>query len=304
MSVASRRSAVSAYSDSEASALIRLRYWMHHLNEMLKSGAFKIPIHLGFGYEAAAIGMDQIMRADDVLCLSHRNAAYNLARSKSLDEVLSHYRLQPRPDGVGQMASMNLAVDGTGIAYSSSILGNNLAVAAGIAMNRKLVRRLGVVFVTTGDGAMEEGTFWETLIFARTHRLGVVIVLENNDCSMSSSIAQRRFPVDLSLVCAGLGIVYHRAAGAVLVDVKEALEAARTDAVGGQVALVELDITTFNQHAGPTPGWPGDPMQLAFANGLLVSHDVGDPLFLLQEALGETEFNRLADQTIEKNPLG
>jgi TPP-dependent pyruvate/acetoin dehydrogenase alpha subunit len=289
---------MSLYTTSESTALVRLRHWMHQLNEMLKTGTFVIPVHLGFGYEAAAVGMDVTMQADDVLCLSHRNAAYNLARAKSLDVVLSHFRLDPRADGLAQLGSMNLAVDESGIAYSSSILGNNLAVASGIAMNRRLQGRPGVVFVATGDGAMEEGIFWESLIFARSHHLGLVVVVENNDCSMSSSIAQRRSPIDLSLVCAGLGVTYRRAPGAVLTEVKTALAAARDEASTGQPAVVEFDITAFNQHAGPTPGWPGDPMHIALEAGLLVGDDDSDPLVPLRTFLGVAEFDRLVAEVI------
>jgi TPP-dependent pyruvate/acetoin dehydrogenase alpha subunit len=300
----SERDATITYSRTEAVALIRLRYWMHLLNEMLKQGQFLIPIHLGFGHEAVAVGMDFTMEPPDVLCLSHRNAAYNLARSKSFAQVLSHYRLEEQPGRLAQMASMNLAVDGTGIAYSSSILGNNMAVACGIAMNRKLLQRPGVVFVATGDGAIEEGTFWESLVFARSHGLGIAVVLENNDCSMSSSIAQRRYPVDLSLVCAGLGVTYRRADGAALGDVRRMLRAAREDAGAGNVTLVEFDLKTFNQHAGPTPGWPGDPMRIALDDGLTLGDSPRDPLNLLRQSLGEEEFRRLADETTRMDRVG
>ena len=284
--------------------MMRLRHSMHQLNEMLKSDRFNIPIHLGFGYEAAAVAMDLTMEPADVLCLTHRNAAYNLARSKSLPKVLWHYRLEARPDGMAQLGSMNLAVENTGIAYSSSILGNDLAVAAGIALNRKLTGRDGIAFVTTGDGAMEEGVFWETMIFARTHRLGVVIVVENNDCSMSSSIAERRSAIDLSLVCAGLGVAYRRCGGGVLCDIKSALSAARAEAALGRPAVVELDITTFNQHAGPTPGWPTDPMRISIEDGLLMTGEGEDPLRLVHDALGAEAFARLADLVIRENRVG
>ena len=295
---------MSSFSESEAIAMIRLRHSMHQLNEMLKAGEFKIPIHLGFGYEAAAVAMDRTMQPEDVLCLTHRNAAYNLARSKSLRAVLSHYRLEKRADGLAQVGSMNLAVEGTGIAYSSSILGNDLGVAAGIAMHRSLVHRPGIVFVASGDGAIEEGIFWESVIFARTHRLGLVVVVENNDCSMSSSISERRCPIDLSLVSAGVGLSYRRASGVSLSNVKAVLAAAREDAAGGQPALVELKITTFNQHAGPTPGWPGDPMHVAFEDGLLLGGHPDDPLGLLQQVLGAAEFDRLSEQVIRENHVG
>jgi TPP-dependent pyruvate/acetoin dehydrogenase alpha subunit len=274
-------------------AVMRLRHWHHQLNEMLKQKQFQIPIHLAFGHEAAAVAMDQTMAPEDRLCLSHRNAAYNLARAKSLDLVLEHYRLAKQSSG-GLMGSMNLVVQGTSIAYSSSILGNNLAVATGIAMHRALVEQQGVVFVCTGDGAMEEGVFWETLLFSRTHNLGLVIVVENNDFSMSSTIAQRRSTVDLSKICAGTGYHYCRASGAILHDTQVALGGARASAVAGTPALVELDISTFCQHAGPTPGWPDDPLRIAIEDGFLVEDSPDDPVFHIKQALGDLEFQRLS----------
>ncbi len=120
---------------------------------------------------------------------------------------------------------------------------------------------------------------------------------------MSSSIEERRCPIDLSLVCAGLGLPYRRASGVSLCDVKGALSAAREAASNGQPAVVELDITAFNQHAGPTPGWPSDPMRIALEDGLLLGGDT-DPLRLLHQALGSTEFDRLSEQVMQENRVG
>src|SRR5437016_5397666 len=52
-------------SEADAIAVLRLRHWHHLLNEMLKLRQFKIPIHLAFGHEAAAVAMDRSMERDD-----------------------------------------------------------------------------------------------------------------------------------------------------------------------------------------------------------------------------------------------
>ncbi len=285
--------------DSSALAVLRLRYWQHLLNEMLKQRQFNIPIHLAFGHEGAAVAMDRTMTPDDSLCLSHRNAAYNLARVKSLETVLQHYRLTPRSTSGALMGSMNLVVDGTSIAYASSILGNNLPVAAGIAMNRAFSKKAGVVFVITGDGAMEEGGFWETLIFSRSHELPLVVVVENNDYSMSSTIAQRRSDVDLAKVCAGVGFEYFSASGAPGDEVEGAFCAARKSAVRGAPACVELRVSTFCQHAGPTPGWPDDPLRISLDDGLLVEDSPDDPVYHVRDTLGVDEFMRVSAEIMK-----
>jgi len=285
--------------DKDNLEVLRLRYWQHLINELLKNKQFRIPIHLAVGHEAAAVAMDREMESDDNLCLSHRNVAYNLARSKSLEVVLQHYRLCLPSQTDALMGSMNLVTADTGIAYTSSILGNNLAVAAGIAMHKSLIQSPGVVFVVTGDGALEEGVFWETLIFSRSHKLPLVIVIENNDFSMSSTIAQRRSAIDLSNVCTGVGYRYIHADGALNQSTREALKKARINAAQGMPTCVELSLTTFCQHAGPTPGWPEDPLRLSLENGLLVEATQRDPLHNIKMKIGETEFFRLSEMLIK-----
>lgn len=291
-------------SESEMVDVIRLRYWHHIFNELLKRKKFKIPIHLGFGHEAAAVALDRCVGKNDAICLTHRNVAYNLARSKSLDVVLRHYQLESFPGQAELMGSMNLAVGATNIAYTSSILCNNLPVAAGIAMNRRCSSKDGVIFVVTGDGAIEEGAFWETLVFARSHHLKLVIVVENNDYSMSSTIVQRRCELDLSQVCAGVGIGYGFAKGAEVGSARATIETARNDAMNGNPALVELQISTFNQHAGPTPGWPDDPLRISLEDGLLLKNELDDPLYHVRQAMGEAVYQGWADKIIKEDQSG
>lgn len=104
------------------------------INEKIKIGNFNIPIHLALGHEAIAVAVDSIMEEDDQLVLSHRNIHYHLARTKLLKPELDEYLLKKDGVAAGQLGSMNLANEEKNIVYTSSILGNNLAVAAGIAL--------------------------------------------------------------------------------------------------------------------------------------------------------------------------
>lgn len=285
--------------DDYALDILRLRYWQHVLNEKLKANEFKIPIHLAFGHESAAVAMDRTMEVDDKLCLTHRNVAYNLAREKTISTILDHYHLLLPSEKGAHMGSMNLAAKATGIAYTSSILGNNLAVAVGVAMHRQLVSKPGVVFVMTGDGAIEEGVFWETIVFSRSHNLSIVIVVENNNCSISSTISQRRSSINLDHICAGAGIQYIKAEGAIYHETKNAFSFARISATSGVPVCVELNLSTFCQHAGPTPGWSGDPLRISIQDGLLIEDTPKDPLFHIRNEFGEAEFQLLLQQVVK-----
>src|SRR3989338_9313995 len=120
-----------------AREIIRLRLSQMIVNEKCKSGEFKIPVHLALGHEALAIAVSSIMQGKDKLLLSHRNIAYNLARAPLLP-IMNEYFLKPAGLAKGRFGSMNLINPRRGVAYTSSILGNQFAIAVGISMAEKL----------------------------------------------------------------------------------------------------------------------------------------------------------------------
>jgi len=277
--------------------MLLLRYRQHVLNEFLKKRRFKIPIHLAFGHEAIAVALSSVSELEDSLCVTHRNVAFNLARQKAFKPILDLYDLIGSEE-MASMGSMNLALKENGVDYASSILGNNLAVAAGVAMNRKLSSRPGITFAVTGDGAIEEGVFWEVLLHARSQNLPLVILVEDNDYSLASTTSQRRCAIDLQLVCKGVGVEFHKVNGASYVDMEQALHLAREEAASGRPVCVSARVKTFCQHAGPTPGWPTDPLNIDITNGMILEEDFQDPLFDMQLLIGKAIFQEIEDQVV------
>ncbi len=77
-----------------------------------------------------------------------------------------------------------------GVEVSSGSLGHGLPVAAGMALGLKRLGRTDRrVFCIVGDGELNEGTVWETLMFAGHHRLGnlAVIVDANGQQAMGDT---------------------------------------------------------------------------------------------------------------------
>src|SRR3989344_6120066 len=180
-----------------AKEVLRLRFSQMMVNEKYKAGLFKIPIHLAIGHEAIAVAVSSIMEKNDKLVCSHRNIHYNLARAGALKPILDEYLLKKEGLAGAKLGSMNLANASKNIVYTSSILGNNLPVAAGLALAEK-VKGGGVVMVETGDGAIEEGSFYESMLFMKSHALPVLVIVENNGWSLATEISERRAEVNLS----------------------------------------------------------------------------------------------------------
>lgn len=279
--------------------VLRVRYWQHLVNESLKQKAFKIPIHLAFGHEAIAVAVSNMMKPADQLVLSHRNIAYNLARAGSLKQIYDEYKLVESGVAKGKLGSMNLVDPQHGVVYSSSVLGNNLSVACGLALGQQVLERRGLVILLTGDGGMEEGQFYESLVFARSHDLRMLFVVENNNQSMSSTIGERRGPIFLENLCAAVNIRFRQLCGNDFFQYLSVLEEFRALAVDRSTCMcVEVHLAALNQHAGPTPGWPTDPKNITIDNGLIIRHSPDDPLYVLQQKIGPHVFGQICQEIL------
>jgi TPP-dependent pyruvate/acetoin dehydrogenase alpha subunit len=279
---------------SLALQMVQLRYWQQIMNEDLKKKLFNIPIHVAFGSEAVAVAVSSCMKLDDRLVLTHRNMAFNLARASELKTIYDEYRLSCEGVCGGRKGSMNLINPLRGVIYSSSILGNNFSVACGVALHKRVQRKPEIVIVTTGDGAMEEGGFYEALTFARSHNLKILFLVENNNHSMSSTILQRRCPIYIDKMCDALDIPYKRLVGNDVLEYASEFAKLRVGVMDSSCPVcMEVETVLMNQHAGPTPGWPTDPMSVSLSDGLIIRESTDDPLFILKNTIGDTAFERM-----------
>ncbi len=280
--------------------VLHLRYWQHILNEDLKNKLFKIPIHLAFGHEAIAVAVNQMMKEKDQLVLTHRNVAYNLARAGSLEPIYAEYKLSTTGVAHGKLGSMNLVNPEKNVVYSSSILGNNISIACGLALGKKILNHPGIVIVLMGDGSIEEGIFYEGLTFARSHNLKLLVIVENNNHSMASAIADRRCPISLADICKSLNIPFTHLWSNNIFEYLSTLNTIRTTVDESTPVCVEVQLAMLNQHAGPTPGWPTDPMSISIKHGLIIEETINDPVFVLKQQIDTQIFNELTSQIFAK----
>jgi TPP-dependent pyruvate/acetoin dehydrogenase alpha subunit len=274
-----------------ASEVIRLRISQMIVNEAYKAGKFKVPIHLAMGHEAIAVAVSEMMEAGDGLLPTHRNIAYNLARAGKLQPILDEYLLKPTGLNQAHSGSMNLLNPERGIPFTSSILGNQFSVATGVAMANKILGKNNAVIVMGGDGSIEEGSFYESMLMARSMGLPVLFVVENNEWSMSTRIDQRRSPIDVSLFAKSLDIRYAYLGDNDVYHYIDALKDIRKFAVENSVpTCIEVKVSTLgdwrmktqefpegefiNYHAGPAP-------EVSLTEWPMIRETDEDPVFAL-----------------------
>jgi TPP-dependent pyruvate/acetoin dehydrogenase alpha subunit len=134
--------------------------------------------HLYSGQEAVAVGVASVLEDRDRVCATYRGHGHALALGvdpqRLLDEMLG------RATGVngGRAGSMNINAPGDRLVGSFGIVGGTIAAATGVALALKRVG--GVAVCQFGDGAVNQGYFYECLNFCAVLRLPVVFLCENN----------------------------------------------------------------------------------------------------------------------------
>ena len=250
--------------------IIWLRLAQILVNSRYKNGDFLVPIHLALGHESIAVAVDEAMKEKDAIFLTHRNIHYNLARMGTLKEVLDEYYLRETGLERGQLGSMNLSNPDKNIIYTSNILGNNIGVGCGYALGNKVKNHKGVVFVVIGDGAIEEGSFYESLLFLRSNNLPSIIIVENNSWSLGTKIHERRANIDLFKLSNSINIEYSKLENNDPFEYLNKINLLRNIAIDNKTpVLLEVKVTTLgywyltnedypegkfiNYHAGPAP---------------------------------------------------
>ncbi len=292
-----------------AKEILRLRLSQLIVNEKYKAGLFKIPIHLAIGHEAVAHAVDSVMEENDKLICSHRNIHYNLARAGALKPMLDEYFLKKEGLARAELGSMNLANEKKGLVYASSILGNNLPVATGLALAQKVKHSGGLVIVATGDGAIEEGAFYESLLFMKSNALAALVIVENNEWSMHTRIEERRVNIDLPTLAASLGIGYEKLGGNDPYQYVERLREIKKRILESRSPVVlEISVTTLggwyvesggkkngrfiHPHAGPLP-------ETALAEWPELEHSANDPVFVLHKHFSSDILKTMAQEILK-----
>ena len=183
-----RRDDAGAPQDSNAStgelylALFRRMRLIRGFEDLIQSlflrGEIYGTTHLYSGQEAVAVGFASVLGTADRVAATYRGHGHALALGVDpqalLDEMLG------RSTGIngGLAGSMNVTSPRDRLIGCFGIVGGSIAAATGAGL--ALRRTGGVAVAYFGDGAMNQGYFFECLNFCRVLRLPVVLVCENN----------------------------------------------------------------------------------------------------------------------------
>lgn len=172
--------------------LIKIRRFEERIVQLYPKQEIRCPVHLCIGQEAIAAGVCLNLERKDFIASNHRNHGHLIAKGASLKEMFAE--LYGRKSGCceGKGGSMHMIALEIGILGTSAIVAGAIPIALGAAFASKFKGAKNVAVVFFGDGAVDEGTFYECLNFASLKKLPLVFVCENNFYATNSHQAKRQ----------------------------------------------------------------------------------------------------------------
>ena len=233
-------------------SLYRIRRVEEEVARVYPSDNIKSPVHLSIGQEALAVGVCDALEPCDVVFGTYRGHAAYLAKGGDLRGMIAELYGKATGCAGGKAGSMHLLDPDHGVMGMSAVVGTTIPHAAGYAYALKLRQPGAVVVCFLGDGATEEGVFYETLNFAALQELPMLFVVENNGFAIHSPQATRQKNTNIAERVATFGLPASRLADddvfAIRVAASTAVRAIRG---GAGPQLLEIPTYRWKEHVGP-----------------------------------------------------
>lgn len=186
--------------------------------------------HLYVGEEATAIGAIANFEDDEWMTSTHRGHGHTIAKGLDVNRMMAELLGKESGYCKGKGGSMHISDITMGHLGANGIVGGGIPIATGAALTVRLRGEDKVVLCFFGDGAINEGTFHESLNMASAWKLPVVFICENNQYGMSMSTKRATNIDDLSVRAQAYGIPGKRIDGQDVFEVYEAVKEAKEHA--------------------------------------------------------------------------
>ena len=192
-----------------------------------KIGGF---LHLYIGQESVAAGIVSLMEKDDHIITAYRDHGHALAVGMSMNECMAEMYGRHTGCSKGKGGSMHFFAPDKNYWGGHGIVAGQTPIGAGLAFALKYKGLKGCALTFLGDGAVNQGSFMETLNLASLWDIPVVFVIENNGYSMGTSLKRSSAAENLAHRAEGFDMEWEVCDGHDVYEVREVANRAMTRA--------------------------------------------------------------------------
>jgi pyruvate dehydrogenase E1 component alpha subunit len=149
-----------------------------------KMGGF---LHLYSGQEAVALGTISLLGENDHVITAYRDHGHALAVGMDMKPCMAELFGKATGCSKGKGGSMHFFAPEKNYWGGHGIVGGQTPLGLGLAFGVKYKGLRGCCLAYLGDGAINQGTFHESLNIAALFKLPVIYIIENNGYSMGTS---------------------------------------------------------------------------------------------------------------------
>ena len=218
-------------------------------------------VHLYNGQEAVASGVIKAMRPDDYVCSTYRDHVHALSAGVTANEVMAELFGKETGCSKGRGGSMHIFSAKNNFLGGYAFVAEGIPVASGAAFQSKYRREVmgdpnadQVTACFFGDGASNNGQFFETLNMAALWKLPIIFVIENNDWAIGMKHHRATSDVRIHKKAEAFGIPGFEVDGMDVMAVRDrAQEAIRRGRAGEGPTVLECMTYRFRGHSLADP---------------------------------------------------
>jgi len=165
----------------------------------------RCPVHFCVGQEAVPAALSRHIRPGDYLFSHHRSHGYFLAKGAPLNALFAELYGRETGANGGKAGSQDLSMSSHNF-HAGAILAGAVAIAVGTGMAFQLKNAPFVAVASFGEGATDEGVFWEAINYTALRKLPVVFLCENNLYATYSHQLKRHSADNVSQKVAAFGM--------------------------------------------------------------------------------------------------
>lgn len=236
-------------------AMFLIRRLEERVADIYPTDRIKSPIHLSIGQEPPSVGVCLALRQDDVVFGTYRGHALYLAKGGDVNKMVAELYGKGTGCGKGKAGSMHLGDKDVGMMGTSAIVSTTIPQAVGYALAERMKGRDTVVPVFFGDGATEEGVFWESLNFAALMKLSVLFICENNHYAIHTPWSKRVPEPNYCERVATFGVPSTRVANNDVIETYRVASRLISEARTSGPRFLEVETYRWREHVGPAEDW-------------------------------------------------
>src|SRR6267154_3312506 len=179
--------------------MLLIRRFEERAGQMYGMGLIGGFCHLYIGQEAVVVGMQAALKEGDTIVTSYRDHGHMLAAGMDPKGVMAELTGRRSGYSHGKGGSMHMFSRDKNFYGGHGIVGAQVPIGTGLAFAHRYKNDGNVSLTYLGDGAINQGQFYESFNMAALWKLPVVYVIENNQYGMGTSVVRASATTNLSM---------------------------------------------------------------------------------------------------------